>query len=623
MSREKPEQTSPLNNRPEEEEEEWVPEDDTIIGKAFRWSLLVIGLIGIVVLSAVYGLRPGAPAEVIRDDIKTQVPKTYENQIAMPGVTFTDITKQAGIDFVHNNGALGEKLLPETMGSGAAFFDYDNDGDSDLFLVNSQDWPHSKRHRETPMALYQNDGTGRFVDVTRAAGLLHTFYGVGVATADYDGDGWIDLFITALGPNHLYRNQHGRFVEVTDSAGVAGDPREWSTSAGFFDADGDNDLDLFVCNYVRWSREIDLEINFTLNGRDRAYGPPTHFTGTYPYFYRNNGDGTFTDASAESGIHIDNPATGKPMSKGLALLPIDLDRDGFLDVLLANDTVQNFLFHNKGNGTFEELGALSGVGFDSHGAATGAMGIDAAYFRNSDALAVGIGNFANQMTSLLVSEQDPLLFNDEASTEGVGSASRLKLSFGLFFFDYDLDGRQDLFQANGHLEEEINQVQASQFYEQSAQLFWNAGGSKGPAFEEVPPKTLGDLARPLVGRGATYADIDDDGDLDVLVTQAGRSPVLFRNDQKLGHHWLRVRVQGKSPNHSAIGARVELTAGGITQRRLIMPTRSYLSQVELPATFGLGELDKIEDLRVIWPDGASLDVTPLPEVNQTLTIRPQ
>ncbi len=615
--------TSPPERDPHQdrrEEEEWVPEDDSVIGTAFRWSLLVIAVILAGVLIAVYAFRDRSEPESIRTDLQPEVPQTAESLAVLPTVTFSDVTQEVGINFVHNSGAVGEKLLPETMGSGAAFFDYDNDQDPDLLLVNAQDWPHSAGENESTMALYQNNGSGRFRDVTREAGLAHVFYGVGVAVGDYDNDGWLDVFLTALGENHLFRNRQGRFQEVTTQAGIGGRQDDWSTSAGFFDADRDGDLDLFVCNYVRWSREVDLEVNFTLNGRDRAYGPPTNFTGTYPYFYQNNGDGTFRDVSREAGVQINNPATGKPMAKALALIPVDLDRDGFMDVLVANDTVQNFLFHNLGDGTFEEVGIFSGIGFDSHGSATGAMGMDAGYFRNSEALGIGISNFANEMTSLLVSDQDALQFNDEAPSEGIGSASRLKLSFGLFFFDYDLDGRLDLFQANGHLDEEINQVQASQYYEQAPQLFWNVGDDGLATYEEVPDVTLGDLGSPLVGRGATYADIDSDGDLDILITQTGRAARLFRNDQNQNHYWLRVLLQSRGGNRNSIGAWIELEAGGVTQRRQVMPTRSYLSQVELPVTFGLGSHSQYDALRIEWPDGIRQEVSPLPEPNQTITI---
>jgi hypothetical protein len=524
-------------------------------------------------------------------------------------VRFTDVTRAAGIAFAHENGASGEKLLPETMGAGAAFLDYDGDADQDLLFVNSRRWSGAGEPATT-MALYRNDGKGDFEDVTTSSGLDVSFYGQGVAVGDYDNDGRVDLFFSALGSNRLFRNLGDRFEDVTDRAGVAGDAQAWSTGAGFFDYDGDGDLDLFVCNYVRWSREIDLGLAFTLNGVDRAYGPPKLYEGTHSYLYRNDGDGVFSDVSAEAGIRIDNPATGRPMGKALALTFADADRDGDLDVFVSNDTVQNFVFRNEGDATFSELGAESGFGFDNNGAATGAMGIDAADFGDRGALAIGVGNFANETSSFYVQQADPWHFVDVANAHGIGSPSRLRLSFGLFFFDYDLDGRLDLLQANGHLDDEINEIQPSQTYRQAAQLFWNCGVGGRACFSAVPGDGLGGLGRPIVGRGAAYADVDGDGDLDVALTQAGGPALLIRNDQALEHHWLRVRLVGRRSNRDAIGASIELRAGGATQRRRVMPTRSYLSQVELPVTFGLGAADHVEALRITWPDGSTQDATP-------------
>jgi len=459
------------------------------------------------------------------------------------------------------------------------------------------------------MALYRNDGRGRFDDVSTETGLAVSFYGQGVAVGDYDNDGWTDVFLTALGPNHLFRNEGGRFRDVTDHARLAGDPGQWSTSAGFFDYDRDGDLDLFVCNYVEWSREVDLKLNFTLNGVDRAYGPPKQYEGTYSYLYRNEGDGTFADVSAQAGIQVVNPLTGKPMGKALALTFLDVEDDGDPDIFVANDTVQNFVFKNRGDGTFEDIGAVSGAGFDSTGLATGAMGIDAADFGNNGTWGVAIGNFANEPTSFYVQQTDPWQFVDMANAEGIGSPSRLKLKFGLFFFDYDLDGRQDLLQANGHLEDEINEIQPSQQYRQPAQVFWNCGRSGRGCFAVVPEERLGALATPIVGRGAAFADIDGDGDLDVALTQTGGPALLIRSDQELGHHWLRVKLVGRADNRDAIGARAVLQAGGVTQRRHVMPTRSYLSQVEMPLTFGLGAADRVDSLQITWPDGKTQDVT--------------
>ena len=339
----------------------------------------------------------------------------------------------------------------------------------------------------------------------------------------------------------------------------------------------------------------------------------------HSYLWRNEGNGTFSDVSREAGIEVQNPATGEPMGKALGLVFIDADEDGDLDVFVANDTVQKFVFRNRGDGTFEEIGAASGVAFDSAGLATGAMGIDVADYGNSGALAVGVANFANEATSFYVQQKDPWQFVDMANSEGIGSPSRLKLKFGFFFFDYDLDGRLDILQANGHLENEINQIQPSQTYRQATQLFWNCGRGARGCYAVVPDDRLGDLGRPIVGRGAAYADIDADGDLDVVLTDNGGSPLLIRNDQALGHHWLRVRLVGRGGNREAIGARLVLEAGGVVQRRQVMPTRSYLSQVELPVTFGLGSAERIDSLKVHWPGGGVQDV-PVDAVDTVLTV---
>jgi hypothetical protein len=429
----------------------------------------------------------------------------------------------------------------------------------------------------------------------------------------------VDLFLTALGSNRLFANDGGRFRDVTDRAGVAGDPETWSTSAGFLDYDNDGDLDLFVCNYVRWSRELDLRLNFTLNGKDRAYGPPKQYPGTHSYLYRNEGDGTFRDVSAEAGIQVVNPATGDPMGKALATTFVDADDDGLIDIFVANDTVQNFAFRNLGGGAFEEIGATSGIGFDNMGNATGAMGIDVADLGHDGALGIAIANFANEHTSLYVQQTTAWQFIDVANADGIGSPSRLKLSFGLFFFDYDLDGRLDLLQANGHLEDEINQLQPSQTYRQPAQLFWNCSSGGRRCFAAVDESELGDLARPVVGRGAAYADIDADGDLDVVIGQNGGPPLLVRNDQQLGRHWLRVKLVGTGANLDAIGAEVELRSGDRIQRRAVMPSRSYLSQVELPVTFGLGSGDSVDSLVVRWPNGETQRVE-VREVDVTLKV---
>jgi len=603
--------------------EEYVPEDDAIIGKAFRWSLAVFGLIAIGVGAFIFLRSDVIEPEVIIDrNVTRPVEQLDQSREEMPDVLFTDITVEAGIDFVHYSGAVGEKLLPETMGGGVAFLDVDGDGIADLFFVNGMDWPENRSEERRPTsALYRNDGTGRFTDVSAEYGLDIEVFGMGVAVGDYDNDGMLDIYVTAVGPNLLMRNEGGRFVDVTEAAGVAGRADAWSTSAGFFDYDNDGFLDLWVCNYIEWSREIDIALNFTLNGTDRAYGPPNLYRGADSTLFRNMGDGRFRDVSAEAGILVANPALGQPMGKALALVFYDVDDNGNLDVFIANDTVQNFLFQNLGDGRFEEVGTRTGVAFDPMGASTGAMGIDAGDFANDGGIGVGIGNFANESTSFFVQRPGRVWqFADIAGAEGIGSPSRLKLTFGLFFFDYDLDGRLDMLQANGHLEDDINQIQPSQHYEQPAQLFWNCGPESRSCYAAVPEARLGDLGRPIVGRGAAFADIDGDGDLDVVLTQIGGRPLLLRNDQNLGHHWLRVRLEGSGGNRFAIGATVELVSGGITQRRTVMPTRSYLSQVERTVSFGLGKTDQVDRLEIRWPDGTRQTIED-PGVDRTLVIR--
>jgi hypothetical protein len=598
--------------------EELVPADDTIIGRAFRWSLVVVVLAAAAVGVGIWATRRAEPETPPQPPPEIE-PIAPAPVFDPPSINFGDITGSAGIDFSHTSGARGDKLLPETMGGGCAFLDYDSDGDQDLLLVNGGHWSDDAGDRPV-QALYANDGNGRFSDVTRETGLAVSLYGMGAAVGDFDNDGDPDLYLTAVGENRLFRNDDGRFTDVTTASGTAGGNDEWSTSAGFFDYDNDGDLDLFVCNYVRWSRQIDFEVDYRLTGIGRAYGPPTNFEGSFPRLFRNEGNGRFNDVSTASGIQVTNPATGVPVAKALGVTFADVGGDGLIDIFVANDTVRNFLYRNQGDGTFQEVGAESGVAYSGMGQATGAMGIDAAHYRNGRELGWAIGNFANEMTSLYVTQVTDWQFADEAIAEGIGAPSRKALSFGLFFFDADLDGRLDLLQANGHLEEEINAVQPSQHYRQSAQLFWNAGPAARACFVEVPAASTGDLAQPLVGRGAAYADIDDDGDLDVLLTQVDGPPLLLRNEQTLGHHWLRLRLVGRRCNRDAIGAWVEVTPnGGPVQRRQVMPTRGYLSQVELPVTFGLGEATFAESVTVLWPDG-SRQVVHIDDVDVSLTV---
>jgi len=580
------------------------------IRRVFLYSVGLIALVGVAAGAAYWLTRISPETDALPEaSVSTPAATQATATASPPDVRFTDITRAAGIDFVQVNGAYGERLMPETIGSGAAFLDYDRDGDQDLLLVNARYWEDHVPGGEQPhQALYRNDGRGGFEDVTERAGLALTTYGMGVAVGDYDGDGWDDLYLTSLDTNHLFHNEQGRFRDVTEAAGVAGREDEWSSSAAFFDYDGDGDLDLFVVDYVNWSRDIDLEIDFRLTGLGRAYGAPLNFVGTNDRLYRNEGGGRFTDVSAAAGVQVVDPVSGHPVGKGLGVVPVDYDRDGRLDLVVVNDTVRNFLFRNKGDGRFEEVGIFEGIAYDRSGKGTSAMGVDAAYFRDDQDLGIAVGNFANEMSSLYVTADGRAPFVDEAVLEGLGPASRIPLTFGLLFLDYDLDGRLDLLLANGHLEHEINRVQQSQTYAQPPQLFWNCGDTCRGRF--IPVEGAGDLDEPLVGRGIAFADIDADGDLDLLITQNGRRPALLRNDQQTGNHWLRVRLIGRPSNTDAIGARLELTANGVTRYRQVMPARGYLSQVELPVTFGLGQLDKAERLRIVWPDGSEQELVP-------------
>ncbi|MGZ8939682.1 MAG: CRTAC1 family protein, partial [Limisphaerales bacterium] len=410
--------------------------------------------------------------------------------------------------------------------------------------------------------------------------------------------------------NRLLRNEgNGRFIDVSAAMGITG-TNTWSTSATFIDYDRDGDLDLFVCNYVQWSKEIDLQVDYRLPSVGRAYGPPMSFAGSFPTLYRNDA-GKFTDVSEPAGVQIKNRATGLPMAKSLGVSPVDLDNDGWIDLVVANDTVQNFVFHNNQDGTFTEMGGRSGVAYDTFGSTRGAMGIDTGRFHDDDKLAISIGNFANEMTAFYVASRDPLFFSDEALNVGIGDPTRSLLTFGVFFFDYDLNGYLDLLTANGHIEPEIEKVHANQSYAQPVQLFWNTGQS-GPenegtgesGFRRVSADSCGaDLHQPIVGRGSAFADIDGDGDQDVLVTQLNGPAKLFRNDQKLGHSWVRVKLMGKKSNRDAIGALVKVRVGNRVFSQQVMPTRGYLSQSELPVTIGLGKAQKIDDVQIFWPDG--------------------
>ncbi len=507
-------------------------------------------------------------------------------------IQFRDVTQQAGIHFVHNNGAFGKKYLPETMGPGVAFIDYDNDGWLDIFLVNGMDWPGHVRKHSTPK-LYHNNHDGTFTDVTRKAGLDLELYGMGVAVGDYDNDGYDDLFVTAYGQSHLFHNNgNGTFTDVTQKAGLQG-PKEFSTSAAWVDYDKDGHLDLVVGNYVQWTPETDLYC--TLDGKRKSYCTPESYKGTAVRLWHNRGNGTFEDLTQKAGL-------GDATSKTLGVAVLDYDNDGWPDLLFSNDTQPNKLYRNNGNGTFSEKAVVAGVAFSEDGVARAGMGVDAADYDHSGYASLLITNFSNQMVSLYHNEGKGL-FVDEAPRSEIGRASLLTLGFGCFFFDYDLDGWPDVFIANGHVDDDIQKVQANVSYAERPHLFRNVGKGK---FEEVTQSMGAAFASSRVGRGAAYADINNDGRLDLLLSTNGGPVYLFRNEAQsgaAGNHSLRLKLIGTKSNRDGIGAVVKLTAGGETQTKMLRSGSSYLSASELALTFGLGPRDKADSIEVRWPSG--------------------
>lgn len=581
-------------------------ENDAVIGTALQKSLIVFCVLCLPVIGLLVYLNWNKK-EIESVESEVTLPEVRQvDETLIPSLVMTEVSQTSGVEFTHQSGRYGQRLLPETMGSGVAVLDFNNDGNQDLLLVNSCFWPWDERHDQpSPCRLLAGDGKFQFRDVSEEAGLDVTLYGMGAAVGDYDNDGDCDIFFSAVGQNRMFRNDEGVFTDVTDQSGVSGDEESWSTSSGFFDYNNDGLLDLFVCNYVSWSKEDDLSQEFTLDGENRAYGPPRAFPGSFSYLYKNKGDGTFEDVSQTAGIQVRNDNTDVPLGKAMGLAPVDINRDGWMDILVANDTVRNFLFENNKDGTFSEVGRLSGIAFDrSTGNARGAMGIDAAAFRDDGTLAIGIGNFANEASALYMARPGRSQFIDAAMYTGFGPPTRKGLTFGLFFFDVDLDGRLDVLGANGHLEEDIAKTQSSQRYEQSPQLFWNAGRDAKTELVLVEKSNVGEaFYEPIVGRGAAFGDFDSDGDQDVVISTSHARPAVFRNDQPTQHHFVRFLLQGTECNRDAIGATVEVKVGDRTLARTVMPTRSYLSQCEKVLTFGLGDADQIDEVTVRWPNG--------------------
>lgn len=522
-------------------------------------------------------------------------------------VQFTEVADQAGIHFRHNNGATGKKYMPETVGSGLAFFDYDNDGRQDLLIVNGMNWPGDEARHDTPH-LYHNEGGGQFRDVTEESGLAVEIYGMGVAVGDFDNDGYEDLFITAIGRNYLFRNTlggprasgAGSFVDVTESAGLEGYPIpdkgmglrwKWSASAAWLDYDKDGRLDLFVTNYVKWSPKTDV---FCGEPGKKAYCAPGAYEGFTSALYRNLGGGKFKDVSDETGIR----GPGK-VGKGFGVAVADYNGDGWPDIAVSNDTWPNFLFLNEGGKQFVESGVESGIGMAETGKPKAGMGIDAADWTNSGRFGLLIGNFSGETLSLFENDGHAQ-FVDRAHPSGLGDTSLLFLTFGVAFFDYDLDGWQDAVTANGHIDDFIHSKDIMLTYKERPLLFHNRQGGK---FEEVGKRSGPGLQIPIVGRGAAFADIDNDGDLDFAILSTGDRLYLYRNDGGNANRWIRFRTVGSTSNRDGLGAVIRVTANGVTQSQVVKSGGSFLSESQRERTFGLGKAAQADRVEVVWPSG--------------------
>ena len=520
-------------------------------------------------------------------------------------ITFRDITAQSGIRFTHNNGAFGKKYLPETMGPGCAFIDYDNDGWPDILLINGTNWPGHPGPLTTPK-LYHNNHDGTFTDVTRQAGLAVPIFGLGVAVGDYDNDGYDDLFITALGQSHLFHNNgNGTFTDVTKTSGLWG-PNEFSTSAAWVDYDRDGKLDLVVANYVQWSIQGDLFC--TLDGKSKSYCTPESYKGASARLWHNLGNGKFEDATTKARFFDST-------SKSLGVAVLDYNADGWPDIVLANDTQPNKLYLNKHDGTFDEKAVSAGIAFSEDGVARAGMGVDAADYDRSGRPSLIITNFANQMLSLYHNEGNGL-FVDQAPSSEVGRATLVTLGFGCFFFDYDNDGWPDIFVSDGHIEDQIEKVQKRVSYAEPPHVFRNLGGGK---FTETTQSLGSVLAAPKVGRAAAYADVFNEGVLDVLMTTNGGRAYLFHNEG-VTNHSLRIKLIGTKSNRDGIGAVITVVSGGEKQWKMVRSGSSYLSQSELIATFGLGQKTKADTIEIQWPSGQT-DKLANVNAGQTITVQ--